>query len=455
MTEKVVHTADGPIRLVISQKYTLTSLLDLKEEQIQPFLDLFRVKTEGPQGVSDLIKILHNNDLLVRENILEHRQIWDWLSKPISEIQKTMTEKGIWFPGMTKYLAVKVLLMSHTLVEQNIPSPSPIPSPALTEPLDYREFITTGSHHETLPIRDFQIYEKRSNLRSLLLKNHFGNNPMIKSFSSYHLRILYEYYDEHTFNHELSQMIQHQKRRIRFDTNLTSKTKAGEHSYDSKTKTHTIKISPHLIGQLFTKGETNIKSNGLVITDRLSGLLSVFEHEITHLYCSLKGYTRKIKQGQGKMYYGPHGKLFQELVFRFFGHTDFRHSFNHGEATEQLNKVDCQVGICVYFDSNKKNKRIYGKIQKINPKRCKVDTEDGNTYDVPYSMLRRSDKNVAVPEKKTDDIENIKKNYKVGMRVRFKHKKKYVTGKIIKCNPKRARLSGPTRSQKKGHPKKQ
>ena len=472
MTTQTIQTPSGPIQLVVNQKYTLSSLLALTDEQADPFLQLFRIGTTGSEGVSDLIRILATNSLIEGEDeMLSHPQFYHWLSKPGSEIESIMSQKGIWFKGMGKYMALKVLLLSHRIIVDTCitpittitsvsispitippfpPGPQPVPSNispgntdytpspiSIIEKVDRRKTITTGTHYETLPPRDFDIYRIRATLRSTLLRDHFGNNGMITTFTADHLEVMYKYYDKHSFNGVLSRMVRQQKHQVLFSTNLTSQSKAGQHSYDPKTKNHTVKVSPHIIGQLFTKGERNIKSNGLIITDRLGGLISVFEHEITHLYCSLMGYTRKINQGQGKMYYGPHGKLFQALVFRVFGHTDFRHSFNHGEATDQLDKNMCRVGMAVFFDNNG---RVYGKIQKINPKRCKVNTEDGSVYNVPYSMLRHSDRGVTVPEKKTPDPETIKNKYRVGMKVKFRHGKKNITGTIIKCNPKRARV---------------
>ena len=452
---KNIRTPDGIIQLVVPNKYILGSLVTLVPVQYDPFIKIFKVKRTGSEGLSDVIKIMVNNDLVIGdEEMSSHPQFYFWLSKSEQEIKDIMDDKGVWIEGvMNKYFAMKLLLFCHTIVESGPPTISHdntnftlFTTQNTTPNTDTRSSLTTGIHYETLPKRDFQIYEKREKLVNIML-DRFGTY-MIKSFSGSDLRIMYEFYDREVFGSVLSSMIKNKGRTVGFDTNLTSKSKAGIHSYDSSVKSHILKVSSHLICNLFENKET-VKINGMNINNRISCLINVFEHEITHLYCSLMGYTRKIKAGKGKMYYGPHGKLFQELVFRFFGHTDFRHNIGHGDATEQLSKEDCYVHMNIYFDSQKQKKnnngkpcRIYGKIGKINPKRCKVNTEDGSVYDVPYSMIRKSNKEVTIPVKKIINTGNIKSKYSVGMRVKFRSGKNgYKRGKIIKINPKRARVN--------------
>lgn len=297
--------------------------------------------------------------------------------------------------------------------------------------------ITKGYHYESLPDKDLHITIKRKTIRKHMLKICFQNNPMIRSFTVDDLYQLYKLYDKQCFNNQLSNMLTEKKRKIEFGTMIISEHKAGDHC--RKGNIHTIRISSSMIGNLFTNGERSIKANGIIIYDRLGAIITIFEHEIMHLYCSLKDYIRKIKQGPGKMYYSPHGKLFQELVFRYFGHTDFRHNFDQGEASNQLTKADCKIGMNIYFKSKKYGK-IYGKIIKINIKRCKVDTEEGSTYDVPFGMLRKTDKTVTVPERQIVNLVDLKSKYRIGITVRFRHNRNVVSGTIIKCNRKRVRV---------------
>ena len=467
-----VNTTKGPIIINIKQKYELSSLLNLTSEQIQPFLSLFNINEIGDIGVVSLIKLSSNHNLIEGDvEMTSHPSFYQWLSKASCEIQGVMMKKGIWFNGMTKYLGIKVLLLSHLIVTGDTKPPKtsktitkpglfppiphyqtpqdpipqnpqtkpknnqPVQNPRIAQKPDMRQSITTGPHHEPLPERDFKIDAKRLEIRNHVMNLCFDNNSMLTSFSGNDLEIIYHLYDQHCFNNELDKMLKEKKRTISLGSGIISEHKAGDHCRNGNS--HTIRVSSYMIGNLFSNGEKSIKANGMIIYDRFDALVTILEHEMVHLYCSLKGYTRKIKQGKGKMYYSPHGKLFQEMVFRFFGHTDFRHSFNAGEASEQLSRNDCRVGMYIYFVSIKRG-NVYGKIIKINPKRCKVYSEDGSNYDVPYSIVRKSDRDVNVPVQETH--KNNKSDYSVGMKVRFSHNKKLVTATIIKCNPTRARV---------------
>jgi len=485
MNNKTIKTSKGNIVVNVTQKYSLSSLMILTEEQLKPFFKLFNIDRTLDEGLSDLVKILYENDMMIEEEILKHSSIWALLEKSITNIEKLMSDKGIWFPGMNKYLAIKVLLLCHSLV-CSIHTPVPVPNthttivpvpnthttivpvpnttivpvpnttivPAIgtpvtetkipkqteqnteirVEPIDTRTRITNGKHYEHMPPRDFNIYTKRANLKTLLLKDHFNQNVMINNFDPAHLEFIYNYYNEHSFNQELSTMLKDKNRKLTFGININSTSKIGEHKYDPSTNTHSIRISSSFICNLFNKNEKTMKTNGIIIGDRLSALINIFEHELVHLYCSLKGYTRKIREGEGKMYYSPHGKLFQEMVFSYFGHTEFRHDLNKGDATDLLSKDDCFVGMNIYFDS--KGTKIYGRIDKLNPKTCGVTTESGTGYNVSYPCIKVADREVHVKQKPETD----KTKYTVGNVVKFMTKEGLIKGKIVKCNPKRARV---------------
>jgi len=253
--------------------------------------------------------------------------------------------------------------------------------------LSYLKINFMAYPSEYLPPIDDKIKLKRNMIMSdPLIGSLLGLN--LTSFTSTHLKYIFNLYDKLSFNYTLSNLLTSKHRKLFFSTDLKSDSTAGLHRYRPNIKTHYILISPQIICNLFTQGESTLKANGVLVSNRLEALLNVFEHELIHLYCSLHGYTRKIKEGKGKMYYSPHGKLFQEIVFRFFGHTDFAHGFNNGEGLDCLDKTSCKIGLRVYFD-NKKKDRIYGEIIKVNITRCKISTDTGGIYDVPFGMLKR------------------------------------------------------------------
>lgn len=431
-----ITTPHGNVVLAVTQKYSLVSLISLSNEQLLPFFTLFKIQT-----LSELIKILHTNNLMIHEDILDHTCFYDWLGKTEDNIKTIMTEKGIWLPGMTKYFALKMLLTCHTLVNTIVVPPL---VNVVTEPImiddnimidemtDPRAKITQGLHYETVPDRDFGIYSKRNIIRKYMVPQYFPD-PMVTPINSSILAVLYKLYDEHCFKGQLSELLKKENRTINFSTNLTSQKTAGQHRCQAGC--HTISINPIMLNGLFSAGEKNIKSNGLSVGDRLAALMNVFEHELIHLYCSLKNYTRAIKTGPGKMYYAPHGKLFQELAFSFFGHTEYRHSMGHGDIEDQIEKEECQIGMDVYFE-NEKMGRTYGRIVRCNPKKCKVNTEKGQMYDVPYTMLRLADRDVNVV-----DVANDKQQCCVGMAVQFNAGTKGIlSGNVTKCNPTRVKV---------------
>ena len=238
-------------------------------------------------------------------------------------------------------------------------------------------------------------------------------------------------------------MCKEKGRCLKYNTNCNSKKVAGKHIKTNNI--HTIQISSGLIQSLFLNGEKQLSINGLTVYDRLEAVQALIEHELIHLYMGIQDLTRKIKEGEGKMYYSPHGKLFQELAFKYFEHTDYRHNLTSGDSTDQLTKEQCYVGMNVYFIDNKNAKNL-GTILKCNPKRASVQIENGNVYNVGYSTLRAYDGKVTIHSTNDNgrnvvNLLNIKDNFHIGMKVKFTLKSgNIITGIISKMNPKTAKV---------------
>ena len=262
------------------------------------------------------------------------------------------------------------------------------------------------------------------------IKQYITKYGSSSNLSNTELGWLFHLYDQLYFKKELTDMLANKNRKFLVGSNLRSNAKAGQHSYSDNTHTITINIS--MINNLF-KNEETLKCNGLIVTDRLDALMNVFEHELIHMYLSLKGLSRKIKSGAGKMYYAPHGTLFQKTALKYFGHTDYRHCLTSGDVNSYLTKEQTKVGMSVRFSS--KTKMIYGKVIKINPRNAKVLTESNNTYSVPYSMLSKADRKVQVK------LSELSKNdFRMNQKVKFKHNQDIVEGVVVKLNPTRARI---------------
>ena len=248
-------------------------------------------------------------------------------------------------------------------------------------------------------------------------------------------------YDEIFFTSEISKICKEKGRSINYDVNHNSRKVAGKHI--KVNNVHTIQISNGLIQSLFLNGEKQLSINGLTVYDRLEAVQALIEHELIHLYMGIQDLTRKIKEGEGKMYYSPHGKLFQELVFKYFEHTDYKHNLTSGDSTNQLTKEQCYVGMNISFNDNT-DKIVKGIILKCNPRRVSVQIENGTIYNVGYSNLRPYDGKVIITDNKPNLL-NIRDKFHTGMTVKFTTKiGDIITGKIIKTNPKTAKIDTTT-----------
>lgn len=79
---------------------------------------------------------------------------------------------------------------------------------------------------------------------------------------------------------------------------------------------YTIKISTEILFRNFTREDHRpIAACGLPCSDRLEALQRVMEHELVHLIEMLLWVDSSCKEGR-----------FQEIAWRFFGHTDHRHA---------------------------------------------------------------------------------------------------------------------------------
>lgn len=104
----------------------------------------------------------------------------------------------------------------------------------------------------------------------------------------------------------------------------------------------------------------------------------IFEHELIHLVLSL--FVNEIS---------GHGNLYKTIVLNLFGHTDTVHTISSSQSSQSQkgkSKSDFALGNLVSFSS--RTGKISGKIIKLNPKRARVSTNQGN-FDVLYQLLQK------------------------------------------------------------------
>lgn len=238
-------------------------------------------------------------------------------------------------------------------------------------------------HYEILPPTISQIVKKRWEIHNTLLAAGMDlDNITIKNITD--MFYLYNYI---YFKCELTDMAKNRNIIIQFGFKRGIKT-AGLHQFNGRSCK--ISVAKDLVEGLFKQGENRIWINGLNVRDRLEALQVLFEHELLHMYMTLKGWADKIKKGKGRRYYSAHGALFQELAKRFFLHTDYRHMLHQGDSTGHLTKERCKVGMNVWVVY--KGDKYQGEVVKCNPRRAKVQSDQGSfirIFEVPYQSLRK------------------------------------------------------------------
>lgn len=226
-----------------------------------------------------------------------------------------------------------------------------------------------------IPMQKSNINEIRPAIHKYMRQHRFSSR-YFNNFTSDDLYIMYKLYNRYIFKGQIEASLKNPKDLSLVVDNRSTKT-AGK--YVCTGDKHEIHIASKVLMKTFV-GDRNGKLliNGLFVTDRISALQLILEHELVHMYISLQS------QKTGKKY-PSHGKFFRTLVYDLFGHTDVRHSLLNGDASNNMTKQDCYIGMTVQFTL--KNKKVKGKIIKLNPKRAKVQI-NLNIYSVPYSMIK-------------------------------------------------------------------
>jgi len=285
-----------------------------------------------------------------------------------------------------------------------------------------------------------EIKRKRAKIHQKMTKN--GVTSDLKG-GKLDLRYLFELYDKIFFCGQIQRKLDQSNSKL--DFTFSNHTKTGG-TCSRKGCEWKINIPIKLYQGLFSKGEKNLLANGIWCTSNLDCLQIIFEHELMHFLMQLYEYQdRKPEYSQSKDTFTGHGKLFQCMVFLYFGHTDYKHCLFGGEASTKLKKEDVHVGMNIKYFNTIYRKEIHGRVSKMNPKRVAVQHNDGVVFAVPYSLLELSDKEMVdnSPPKTIPEYEkrNVNDEIKVGDMVRVKWKDGGIrNGKITKKNPSRAKI---------------
>jgi hypothetical protein len=173
-----------------------------------------------------------------------------------------------------------------------------------------------------------------------------------------------------------------------FSENMTSS--GGNCSF--RNCIHNLKIASKIMRGITpeTVQRQTLQANGIPVHDRLDALLVVFEHELVHLMISISGFPDT----------SSHGPLFKALALNLFGQTTATHGLivtpqaeipRSGSSTPtrppgSVSPSELQVGQTIRYKG--KNGIVTGIIMKLNPKRARIRSNEGD-FDVPYSILLR------------------------------------------------------------------
>lgn len=226
----------------------------------------------------------------------------------------------------------------------------------------------------------------RATIRSAIEANFILNDTIVEQ--------TFNLIDQTYFSGLLKYRLQAAGKKISFRISNQMTRTAGSMTDKSSEKEYVITISARLNEVLGNKLSSGISVNGPI-----DAFIVTLQHEIIHLIVHLEmdrlGITSTDLTDKNKILpisadsFKSHGAIFQNIGERFFGLTERTHSLFETESedndTPKLTPNQLKIGTRVYFDS--RTTRMYGHINKLNPKRCKVRTDNGEIYNVHYQIL--------------------------------------------------------------------
>ncbi|HMP27998.1 MAG TPA: ubiquitin carboxyl-terminal hydrolase family protein [Saprospiraceae bacterium] len=222
-----------------------------------------------------------------------------------------------------------------------------------------------------------QIMEKRLIIKKYAIKNIFekkgGRN--FKSLNGSDIEKIFNMYDNNFFDGEIMKRITKDVFLIEFKASKRTSGVGGITGYETDQPiTFYIDIAPNILETIFRSESVGIPAAAGVdgvCKDRLGCLLLIIEHQIIHLIMMLWGYsnvgpfTPKAKR-TGDEIYGPHGRLFQCLSNRFFGHSNFSHDLGIADISDISGSPSQHLHFQKYLQSKGKGSVITPKGLPLN-----------------------------------------------------------------------------------------
>jgi|TARA_B100000524_G_scaffold345916_1_gene245278 hypothetical protein len=292
--------------------------------------------------------------------------------------------------------------------------------------------------------------EKTKFVYDFLLKNVFKKTKF--ELTNKHVKDTFIILDKVYFNYNISKFIKKTNSRISWKATSKLTKTAGfcKYKYFSDNYgnfdygIYEINISKKIIDNIFdNKKIKSLKINGLHCKDRLECLINLYQHEITHLliaiFCT--------KDGIGM---GGHTRMFKNLAYNLFGHTEYKHFLLDGDSlkTEEeikTNKTNLEIGDKIKTKEIK-NTYFKGEVISLSKDRVKIVITEGKHKDkylsLCYSYVDKIEKKSKQKLIKSNKLspEEIKKKLKINDIVKVNIRGKISKGTIVNIGSTRASI---------------
>ncbi len=261
--------------------------------------------------------------------------------------------------------------------------------------------------------------KRREFIAQTMIKERFGGQSDPPSMSNSDLQRLFQLYDSYFFGGYINHLLTSTSSTL---TIVFSSRMTKNYGYCAK-KGCIYNLSLSWATHQRIAAETNPRNQqlgGIPCQTTFTCLQLTFEHELIHLVLFLE----KVKEKS-------HGPIFRQRLFNIFGQTEVAH---HTHETE-FSREEAQLGMRVSFTY--KGQTILGAIYRINPKRAKIHTDDGQIFNISYSSI------TPLLDKRGQIIVidlSIRAKPRLGARVSFMFRGRKVYGTINKLNPTKARI---------------
>lgn len=381
----VLLTPQGLLSVSISQKYQVDNILNLDDTTIKTFGGILQLDNQS------------------RYQILYALALNNLLTVPSDDLTRAFQNLNLVGPNSLQWIQKNrsiLMAMDELIVSEGSNFKVPLYGLTFTgkrSGLFY--FLSNAVNRENVVSNDsfersFHVFPDKFIGGSDKISDHEGFREKVRSaieanfiLNDTTIEKTFNLIDQVYFSGLLKYRLQAAGKRISFRVSNQMTRTAGSMTHKPREKEYVIAISGRLTEVLGNKLSSGIRINGPV-----DAFIVTLQHEIVHLIVYLEMDRLGISSNTNNKYFRSHGLHFQNIGERFFGLTERTHRLFEGEsesegepATPTTNKSQLTVGSRIYFDY--KNARMYGTITKLNPKRAKIETNNGSGFSVPYEVL--------------------------------------------------------------------